>query len=328
MEFRTVQQPLHMEGSISHTTPVMLLGSCFSDNIGSRMRNALFNVMANPFGTLYNPASILAVIQRIISCEPLIEQDLISHGRMYHSFLCHSSLSSVHKDKMLAHINGKMMEAHDFLKSASWLILTLGTAWVYRLRDTGCVVSNCHKLPTDTFLRTRLSCSETQETLMDIARTLHGFNTSLRIMVTVSPIRHLADGAHGNQISKATLLLATQQLTESYTANGGITYFPAYEIMMDDLRDYRFYAPDMCHPSETAVDYIYRCFSDSFFSPGTLQLAAQCEKYTRRLRHRPLTDDTESHLAFTEATDNIRQRLITTYPYLEQAITNIQLFNQ
>lgn len=326
MQFRTTITPLSHQGSIDHTTPVMLLGSCFSDNIGSLLRQALFPVMVNPFGTLYNPASIHAAIERIISLRQFTEAELIQHHGMYHSFMCHSSLSSADPQKMLSRINARLQSAHTFLKSASWMVVTLGSAWVYALRSTGTIVANCHKLPANEFLRFPLSTTRTITLLTQTINLLSGFNPSLRIILTVSPIRHLADGAHGNQISKSTLLLATDQLIESEHTHAPI-YFPAYEIMMDDLRDYRFYAHDMCHPSDTAVQYIYQLFGESFFSPGTQQLAIQCQHYTRRLLHRPLTDDDKSHLAFVKATDNIRQQLISTYPFLEQAITQYSIDN-
>ena len=323
MDFRTVVKPLeHHSGLIAHDTGIFMLGSCFTDNIGRRLTDALFPVCANPFGTLYNPASIHRIVERIVSGTPFTEADIFTHGRMNHSFLCHSSLSSVDADGMLRNLNSRLEHSRRCLLEANTLIITLGTSWIYRLVSTGEVVANCHKLPAAVFHRELLTVDDVERLLNDTLRMVKDINRDITTILTVSPIRHLADGAHGNTISKATLQLGVDRVVNS---NDNTIYYPAYEIVNDDLRDYRFYASDLCHPSDTAVDYIYANFSESFFSPATTQIARMAEKYTRRLHHRPLTDDEDARAEFLKATDRMRTDLINQYPVLKNSITDITI---
>lgn len=287
MDFRTVVKPLeHHSGLIAHDTGIFMLGSCFTDNIGRRLTDALFPVCANPFGTLYNPASIHRIVERIVSGTPFTEADIFTHGRMNHSFLCHSSLSSVDAAGMLRNLNSRLEHSRRCLLEANTLIITLGTSWIYRLVSTGEVVANCHKLPAAVFHRELLTVDDVERLLNDTLRMVKDINRDITTILTVSPIRHLADGAHGNQASKSTLLLAIDQLTQEFKDTS--LYFPAYEIMMDDLRDYRFYAADMLHPSPVAVAYIYDKFCESFMTQATVMKALQAEREARRASHRPL----------------------------------------
>lgn len=320
MDFRTQVKTDDCRGLIRHGDPIMMIGSCFSDNIGQRLAQALFETTINPFGTLYNPASIANALNDLIVCRTYNENDLIENDGRYHSFSHHSSFSGINATSVIEKINMSIETSSQTLRKSSTLIVTFGTAYVFELASTQKIVSNCHKLPSKHFNRRRMSVSEIVDIWNGIVRKLHDINSQLNIIFTVSPIRHLADGAHDNQLSKSTLLLAIENLCNS---NERIGYFPAYEIMMDDLRDYRFYASDMTHPSETAVDYIYEKFSHSYFNDSTMQLAKDCERLTRRLRHRHMSDDEQSIKRFTEATDQIREKLLSTNPCLTQAIENI-----
>lgn len=319
MKFRTELQPeSRLSGLIAHDTGIMLLGSCFSDNIGARLAGSLFDVSVNPLGTLYNPLSIRLALDRIISGRPLEATELVTDGRMHHSFLCHSSLSSSSAEKALLTINGRLAGACEFLSRASVTIITFGTAWVYRLATTGEVVANCHKFPASMFDRRCLTVSEAAEAITAITESLLKVNPEMKIILTVSPIRHLADGFHGNTLSKSTLHLAVNQVIGRYPES--TFYFPAYEALTDDLRDYRFYAADLCHPSEQAADYIFDLFARSAFTPGAIKAAERCRAYSRRLAHRPLTDDTVAIEAFTRATAELRLTLLNDYPHLSRII--------
>lgn len=322
MDFRTTIRPLANKGMIAHDGAITMLGSCFSDNMGSRLQRALFNVEVNPFGTLYNPASIASALHDLVDCREFGLNDLFEYQGRYHSFSHHSSFSGVNAHDVISHINDKVVEASEQLKSSQVLIVTLGTAYVYELKKTQNVVSNCHKLPATEFNRRLMSIDEIVDMWDSLISDLKDVNPGLKIIFTISPIRHLADGVHGNQVSKSTLLLAVEQLCNSF---GDVIYFPAYEIMMDDLRDYRFYASDMIHPSDVAIDYIYEIFSQSFFKEETNNLAQECEKLTRRLRHRHMTDDVSVIENFNLSTQQIIDRMLSAYPYLEQAINNIQV---
>ncbi len=320
MEFRTTVRPLDCRGMLSHSSPVMLLGSCFSDNIGERMRRSLFPVMVNPFGTLYNPESIKMVLERFLTGSFIDERELVSNGRLYHCFLCHSSLSSTDPHKVVDVVNSRIESAGNFLRRVKAVIVTLGTAWVYRLASTGDVVANCHKFPSSHFTRSILTVDEATAALTDIVDMLAAVDKDIKVIFTVSPIRHLADGAHGNQLSKATLLLAVDNVCRRCES---VMYFPSYEIMMDDLRDYRFYAADMVHPSDVAIDYIYDLFMQTYFSSGSVEAAMKCRRYWLRTQHRPLTDDTAGVEKFRMDTERMRADLTEQYPYLANVINLI-----
>lgn len=322
MDFRTTIKPLANKGMIAHDCAITMLGSCFSDNIGSRLQRALFNVEVNPFGTLYNPASIASALRDLVDCREFGLNDLFEYQGRYHSFSHHSSFSGVNAGDVVSRINDKVVKASAQLKRSQVLIITFGTAYVYESKKAQKVVSNCHKLPSAEFNRRLMSIDEIVDMWSSLIADLRGVNPDLKIIFTVSPIRHLADGAHGNQVSKSVLLLAVERLCNKLS---DVIYFPAYEIMMDDLRDYRFYASDMTHPSDVAVDYIYEIFSQSFFSEETNNLAHECEKLTRRLKHRHMTDDVSVIEKFNQSTQQIIDRLLSVHPYLEPSINNIQV---
>ncbi|MBQ7853500.1 MAG: GSCFA domain-containing protein [Muribaculaceae bacterium] len=322
-EFRTIVKPLRFRGTISHRQGVMMLGSCFSDNIGLRLRQACFDVDINPFGTLYNPASIACGIGAILKCRQYSIDDLFQEkgDNRWHSFSHHSEYSSVDSQLMLEKINQRVCEANKMLQRASTLIVTFGTAWVYKYAPTGKVVANCHKLPASMFERSMMSIDEIVAMWKDVIADVKAINQSIQVIFTVSPIRHLRDGAHENQLSKSTLLLAINQLVRECE---DVIYFPAYEIMNDDLRDYRFYASDMTHPSEVAVDYIYDIFSQSFFDDDTISLAEKCVKLSKRLMHIPMSDDQDAVARFVHSTNQLKTQLLQQYPFLEAAISKIK----
>ncbi|MBQ7041150.1 MAG: GSCFA domain-containing protein [Muribaculaceae bacterium] len=322
MDFRTTIKPLANKGVIAHDGAITMLGSCFSDNIGRRLQDALFDVEVNPFGTLYNPASIALALQDLINCREFCINDLFEYQGRYHSFSHHSSFSGVNADDVISRINDKIDGASERLKRSRVLIITFGTAYVYEYKKTQSVVSNCHKLPASNFSRRSMAVDEIVSLWSKLIVKIREINPEINIIVTVSPIRHLADGAHENQLSKSTLLLAVNKLCHELD---NVIYFPAYEIMMDDLRDYRFYASDMIHPSDVAIGYIYEIFSQSFFSEETNNIVRESEKLMRRLKHRHMTDDVSVIEKFNLSTQQIIDRILSAYPYLEQAINKIQV---
>ncbi len=316
MLFRTEIAPLSgHRGLIEYHKSVVLLGSCFSDNIGARLNNALFDSCVNPFGTLYNPASIASSLLDLLYERPYTENDLIQYNGLWHSFSHHSRFSGDNKAEVLARINSALKNAMESLNHASALLVTFGTAWIYRLVDGNNVVANCHKMPSSTFKREMLSSTQIYGLWKKMLRELAARFPELKVVFTVSPIRHLADGAHANQLSKASLLEAADRLTKDFPTQA--IYFPAYEIMMDDLRDYRFYAPDMVHPSEVAVDYIYENFCQSFMTDQTISKAKICESLTRRLNHRPI------HRQPTKPSEIINEYAIK-YPALDFIFNRIK----
>lgn len=266
--------------SLSYNDRILVLGSCFADEIGARLSQAGFQVLCNPFGTLYNPVSLCNAVARLESGVPFTDQDVVVMGAQAGrvcSFWHHTSFSRETAGEFLEHANAALAEASAFWKSCNRVIITLGTAWAYRFNDTGETVANCLKRPGTEFTRYRLSVEQTRLLLRDLLRR----HPDKQFVFTVSPIRHLADGAHGNQLSKSTLLLATE----------GLPYFPAYEIMMDELRDYRWWAEDLVHPTKQAAAYICDRFIDWILPTRERDLYETKMKEWRHAQHRPLTTD-------------------------------------
>ena len=253
--------------SISYDDKIMMLGSCFTDNIGALLKNYGFDVCINPFGTLYNPASILSSVKRLIDGQEFTEDDCMEIGAgdcRICSFFHHTSFARGSRSEFVENANARMKDAAEFFKSCNKVIITLGTSWCYRHLAKDMIVSNCLKRNANEFRREFLPTSTTTDMLQEIM----ALCPEKEFIFTVSPIRHFKDGAHGNQISKAALLVAIDEIINTNESPKGFDneitadYFPAYEIMMDQLRDYRFYAEDMCHPSKQAVDYIGERFLD------------------------------------------------------------------
>lgn len=272
---------------LDHKTPVLLIGSCFADNLGQRLTEWGFQVLCNPFGVMYNPLSVAECLTRILWNQEVNESSLVLHEGLWHNWLFHGSFSHSDKEECLTRCNQAIHQAHQFIQLQPWIIITLGTSYCYYLDSpTGGILSptlvaNCHKVPAQRFTRTRLGVEEIVQSLTSIWDTLQ--TKSSHLIATVSPIRHMADTAHGNQLSKATLLLALDQLMQ----RGG-EYFPSYEILLDELRDYRFFDRDFCHPAPLSVDIICERFAQCYIPPATQQLCQQYQRDYRRQQHRPL----------------------------------------
>ena len=300
--------------TFSHTEQTILLGSCFAENIGKMLEENKFKTDLNPFGTLYNPSSIAEAIRMLLRPERFTGDDLFRHEGIYHSFSHHSRFSSPSETECLANINGRLFSSADTIRKARRMILTFGTAWVYKLKSSGKVVSNCHKLPEKMFDRQLLTVGEIVAEWKGLLLSLWEQNPELKILFTVSPIRHWKDGAHGNQLSKATLLLAIDALQKEFPEH--TAYFPAYEIMMDELREYRFYADDMLHPSTTAIEYIWERFRATYFGKAAEQFLEDWRPIREALGHKPFHPESEEHQKFIARTEEKKRQFEEKYHLL------------
>ena len=301
--------------SFSYEDRVVMMGSCFAENIGRKLEENKFSVDINSFGTLYNPASVAEGLRMLLRPEYFTPGDLFQHEGIYHSFTHHSRFSAPSEEECLGHINSRLSESSDFLRKATRLVITLGTAFVYRLKSDGRIVSNCHKLPEKMFDRQLLTVGEIVAEWKSLLLSLWKQNPELKILFTVSPIRHWKDGAHGNQLSKATLLLAIDALQKEFPEH--TAYFPAYEIMMDELREYRFYADDMLHPSTTAIEYIWERFTGSMLSPDSLSILKEWKDIQKAINHKPFQPESEAYKRFISQTLLKMERLNEKFPYFD-----------
>lgn len=300
--FRTVFTPQRATFSIAHPDRILMVGSCFTEHIGERLTALKYKVLLNPFGIVYNPASMAGCLQRLLAGNrPFEASDLFHHAGVWRSWEHHSRFALPDRAASLALINEAYVEAAAFLPTCNRLLLTFGTADIFTLADSGQVVANNHKMPAALFHAGRLTVAGMTDQLAQVLQALHEQNPDMEVVLTVSPVRHLRKGMVENQRSKAALLLCCEALCARLPF---VHYFPAYELMMDDLRDYRFYTSDMLHPSEVAIDYVWDFLGQTFFSPETRALNTELEKLLAAARHRPFNPETPEHKTFA------RQQLV------------------
>ena len=273
---------------ISRGDKLLLLGSCFADEMGSKLTESGFQVVSNPFGTLYNPVSIAVMLLRCISEKTCTEVFQDTATGIWHSWLHHSRFSATTQDELLQGVDAATRCTADYLRKANVLMVTFGTAIIYRLKETGMLVANCHKQPDNLFQRERLTAYDIVDQWQMLLHLLASVNPELKIIFTVSPIRHKRDGLHLNQISKGILLQAVEEMVNGPSSDGHYSYFPSYEILLDELRDYRFYADDMVHPSPLAVEYIWQRFLQTYMSPQTIEQCRQNLKKWKQTQHRTI----------------------------------------
>jgi len=297
MRFFTEIQISEFPDQMDYSKSMMLFGSCFSENIGQKLLDLKFNVDMNPFGILYNPESIANSLRILLKKRIFTENDLFQDRGLWTSFYHHSRFSNVDLEVALEKINSRISSSHEFLKKADFLVITFGTAWVYELRKNGQIVSNCHKIPAAEFNRFRPEISHINNVYSELLKQIRVFNPKLKVIFTVSPIRHWKDGAVENQLSKATLLLAIDQLIKGF-GNQDCAYFPSYELMMDELRDYRFYADDMLHISPVAVDYIFERYSKVMITKESMDVSKKVMKVRKAFGHRPVNPNTTEFKEF------------------------------
>lgn len=314
MDFRTKIEITRQEPQINHMTKMMLFGSCFSENIGGKLKDYKFDVDVNPFGILYNPLSILSNIERLIEKRNFEDDDIVEHNGIYQSFMHHGDFSDVNKSLCLSKIRTSFDKACEAVMKTDVFLFTFGTAYIFRLKETNEVVANCHKFPAATFERERLTVEQIVDKWSGLIDKLLENNPNVRMIFTVSPIRHWKDGAHENNVSKAILHLAIDNLKLKYPKS--VIYFPAYEIVMDELRDYRFYANDMMHPSAVAVEYIWERFGDAFLSEQTIGIGNEWRRIRQAMEHRPINPNSESHRVFLKQTLSKLIEYDNKYPFI------------
>lgn len=280
---------------MSLASPVITIGSCFADLIGNRLQSFKMRSLANPFGTVYNPDAIHKALRYAVFNEPPPAHTFLQNGDIHLNYDFHSELSSLTRPALESQLTEIIGMTHSFLKDASWLMITYGTAWVYTRNDTGELVSNCHKMPGTLFTKSLLSQKHILESFQRFYQDVKTFNPALRIILTVSPVRHLKDTLELNSVSKSVLRLSCHTLAEQFP---DVEYFPAYEMLLDDLRDYRFYKPDMIHPSAEAEDYIWEHFTQRYASAPLKEFIKKWRSIQAALHHKPFHPASAGHQIF------------------------------
>jgi hypothetical protein len=320
--FRTIVPLPNSFPDLNHEHCLLAVGSCFTLEIGNRLKTSKFNIQINPSGILYNPLSIAKLLDRIHQKQYYEEGNLFQHQGLWHSYDHHSRFSKPDKVNTLQLINEELQKAFEFYQTGTHLLLTLGTAHVYTLPSTDEVVANCHKMPAKHFVKKLLSVEAIVSALGNILKQWKQAKPALKIILTVSPVKHLRDGLIDNNLSKATLLLACRQLCSQLS---DVYYFPSYEILTEELRDYRFYASDMAHPSNMAVEYIWNRFTDIAFKESTKNLVKKIEKITAAVQHRPFNPESSNHQQFIHQQLNLIDQLKMEYPQMDWSAEKEQL---
>ena len=314
MKFRTEINIPKSKIQFEHNDKVLTIGSCFAENISKYFSYYKFNILENPFGVLYNPVSIYNSLLFAIQEKQFTKKDLIFDQSEYHSFFHHSDFSHHDAQICLSKINDNLLITHEYLKECDKLIISLGTSYVYKHKDSEIIVSNCHKIPQSEFERFRLTIEEVKNYLQNIVDQLKIYNSTLSIIFTVSPVRHWKDGAVDNQLSKSILLLAVNEIVGK---NKKCEYFPSYEIIMDDLRDYRFYNEDLIHPNKIATDYIWEKFSESHFSKKCFIIMNEVKKIVQAVSHKPRNPQSDKHQAFIKNNIELIKELQKNYDHID-----------
>ena len=313
MEFRLPFTPKPFLHKIEHHHQLFLAGSCFTEQIGVKLSNYKFKTIENPNGILFNPISISENIISYIDQKVYTENDLFLNNEIWGSWNHHTKFSDVNQAQALEKINQSQKAAHEFLEKADWLIITLGSSYVYELGNNK-VVANCHKVPTDKFNKKLLSALEVENSLQIMLEKLKSFNPSLKIIFTISPVRHLRDGFVENNRSKANLIAAVHELVAS---NENCFYFPSYELVIDDLRDYRFYAEDMVHPNYQATQYVWEKFTTACIDEQSLLIMKEIGIINSAKNHRPFNPTSNQHLQFLKTNLEKTLQLQQSNPYVD-----------
>jgi hypothetical protein len=313
MEFRLPFTPKPFLNKIEHHHQLFLAGSCFTEQIGLKLSNYKFKTIENPNGILFNPISISENIISYIDQKVYTEHDLFLYNEIWGSWNHHTKFSDVSQSQALEKINQSQKAAHEFLKKTDWLIITLGSSYVYELENNK-VVANCHKVPTDKFNKKLLSAMEVQHSLQTMLEKLKAFNSNVKTIFTISPVRHLRDGFVENNRSKANLINAVHDLVAS---NENCFYFPSYELVIDDLRDYRFYAEDMVHPNYQATQYVWEKFTTACIDEQSLSIMKEIGMINAAKNHRPFNPTSNQHLQFLKTNLGKTLQLHQSNPYLD-----------
>ncbi len=296
--FRTVVDVPKSQSAIHHSHTILCMGSCFAETMGALLTDFLFNACVNPFGILFNPASIAAGLKRLAERTPYAEQDLFFSSGLWHSRDHHGRFSAASRDDCLAKINARFAKGCDAFQTCDVLILTLGTAVAFSHRESGRIAANCHKQPAEQFDRRLLSIEEIVKAFTEVLERLHALRPGCLCIATVSPVRHIRNNAHENLVSKSTLVCALHELEKRFSR---LYYFPAYEIMMDELRDYRFYKEDMTHPADVAVGYLWERFTEACLDTGSRQFVREWEPVRNAMGHRTTQQSDDATKAFVSS---------------------------
>lgn len=301
------------EPKIDYTSGVLLLGSCFAENIGEKFEHYKFRNEINPFGILFHPKAIETFLWMATQGEEYTETDLFYINEQWHCFDAHSSLSNSDQDMLLSNLNNALRRTRKKIKSATHVFITLGTAWVYRLKSLDMIVANCHKIPQKEFQKELLSINDIDQCLQNCIHLIQGLNPATEIIFTVSPVRHSKDGFVENNRSKSHLIASIHQIIER---SKKVTYFPSYEIMMDELRDYRFYNTDMIHPSSVAIQYIWERFFEVWISKDAAKTMNRVEEIKKGISHRPFNPKSEQYQLFLKKIESKKHQLQQEYPFM------------
>ncbi|TDW44261.1 GSCFA family protein [Flavobacterium sp. 270] len=302
MQFRT-QIPISVSKSpIDYNSKILSIGSCFAENMADKFDYFKFQNETNPFGIIFNPVSIEKLFDRICNEKLFEEKDVFFHNERWQSFEAHSDLSNPDRQEFLETLNKAVTETNKQLKEATHIIITYGTSWIYRNLESEEIVANCHKVPQKQFSKELLSAEVIEKSIQNTIQLIQGLNPEINFIFTVSPVRHIKDGFVENQLSKSHLFTALHSNLKSIPTlrdnNLKSEYFPSYEIMMDELRDYRFYAEDMLHPNPIAIDYIWKLFSENFISEDAVSVMKEIDEIQKSLRHRSFNPESEQHQKF------------------------------
>jgi lysophospholipase L1-like esterase len=296
----TTQIPIpKTQTPIDYNSKIVSLGSCFAENMAEKFEYFKFQNTINPFGIIFNPVSIERLIERVANDQAFTEKDIFFHNESWHCYQVHSDWSTASKDELLESLNTILKRTKQNISEASHIIITYGTSWIYRNIESKEIVANCHKVPQKQFCKELLSVAIIAESIAKTLEFIHAINPNCSVIFTISPVRHIKDGFVENQVSKANLIAATYyQLLQTANNKLNTTYFPSYEIMMDELRDYRFYAEDMLHPSQVGIDYIWERFLETQITASIYLIMNEVCSIQKGLAHRPFNPNSKSHQKF------------------------------
>ncbi len=317
MNFRTQIPIAKNPNSIDYNSKIVSLGSCFAENMGNKFQYFKFQNTINPFGIIFNSVSIEGIIDRVVNDGLYIQEDIFFYNECWHCYEVHSDLSHSNPEELLANLNQILSDTKKQLQKATHIIITYGTSWVYRNIEKNEIVANCHKVPQKQFAKELLSVATIQESIENTIRLIQTINSDCNFIFTVSPVRHLKDGFVENQVSKAYLITAIFQIVRSERYKLNTEYFFSYEIMMDELRDYRFYAEDMIHPSQVAIDYIWERFKESVISETTYVTMDAVESIQKGLQHRSFNPNSEIHKKFESNLQAKITTLVARYSFMK-----------
>jgi lysophospholipase L1-like esterase len=317
MNFRTQIPILQTSHPIDYNSKIVSLGSCFAENMGEKFQYFKFENTINPFGIIFNPVSIEKIIDKVINRIEYTEEDIFFYNERWHCFDVHSDLSNANKEELLENLNQILLATKQQLQKATHVIITYGTSWIYRKNENNEIVANCHKVPQKQFSKELLSTEIIKESIKKTIDLIHSANPNCNIIFTISPVRHIKDGFVENQVSKANLITAIHDKLSTERLKRNTEYFPSYEIMMDELRDYRFYAEDMLHPNSVAIDYIWKRFKETTISETAFSTMDAVESIQRSLSHKPFNPNSESHLKFEAKLKEKITKLVSQYSFMK-----------